>query len=174
MKRAAAALLVTCAMLVPAAAHARRLKISSKRDLVKARATLTRIQTTQATRPPRTQRQADLRKFALSIARAIVKDREVGAAGKGIFAGTDPATGARKVVHLELVSETGGVLTVKTQHVDGAFDGAPLTRQFVPQGTNPNVTRHVSTDGKASFLLVRGRGIFDFQDADFKGDPEKL
>ena len=147
-------------------AEARRVRLKSTRD---AQATLARWQA-RAARPGQSARCAACNRFGLGIARALVKQRALGGAGKGIFSGTDPATGARKVVHLELVAEKAGVMTLRVETVDGDQDGASVTREFREQTAGRGDYR--STDGQARFRLIRGRGIFDYHDTTFAGDPQ--
>ena len=61
------------------------------------------------------------------------------------FAGRDPVTKERKVVHLELVSESGDTFTIRTEHIAGDLDGTSTTRVFRP-GASPN--QLVSDDGR--------------------------
>ena len=163
--RLAALALVTAFAFAPAAAEARRVRLKSTRD---ATATLARWQA-KAALPPRSPRCAECTRHGLSIARALFKQKGLGGRAKGIFAGRDPVTNERKVVHLELLSESGDSFTIKTEHIAGDLDGATTTRVFRPGAERFKL---VSTDGKASVLLVPGRGFFDYHDDGFVGDPE--
>jgi hypothetical protein len=163
--RLAALALVAAFVAAPAAAEARRVRLKSTRDPV---ATLARWQA-RAALPARTPRCAECTRHGLSIARALFKQKALGGRGKGIFAGRDPVTQERKVVHLELISESGDTFTIKTEHIAGDREGSVTTRVFRPGATPGQL---VSADGKARVLLVRGRGFFDYHDESFAGDPE--
>jgi hypothetical protein len=163
--RLAAIVVLAALALAPAAAEARRVRLKSTRD---AAATLARWQG-KAALPPKNPRCAECTRHGLSIARALFKQKALGARAKGIFAGRDPVTNERKVVHLELLAESAGTFTIKTEHIAGDLDGSATTRVFRP-GTGR--FELVSTDGKARVLLVPGRGFFDYHDDGFKGDPE--
>ena len=163
--RLAALALVTAFALAPTAAEARRVRLKSTRD---ATATLARWQAKAAV-PPRSPRCAECTRHGLSIARALFKQKGLGGRAKGIFAGRDPVSGERKVVHLEVLSESGDSFTIKTEHIAGDLDGASTTRVFRPGTARFQL---VSTDGKARVLLVPGRGFFDYHDDGFVGDPE--
>ncbi len=163
--RLAALALVAAFLAAPAAAEARRVRLKSTRDPV---ATLARWQA-RAALPARSPRCAECNRHGLSIARALFKQKGLGPRGKGIFAGRDPVTSERKVVHLELVSESGDSFTIRTEHIAGDLDGTATTRIFRP-GAAPG--QLVSTDGRARVLLIRGRGFFDYHDDGFVGDPE--
>lgn len=163
--RLAALALVAAFAFAPASAEARRVRLKSTRDPV---ATLARWQA-RAAQPARSPRCAECTKHGLSIARALFKQKGMGARGKGIFSGRDPVTNEHKVVHLELLSEQAGTFTIKTEHIAGDLDGASTTRVFQPGATRGQL---VSTDGRARVLLIPGRGFFDYHDESFVGDPE--
>lgn len=163
--RLAALALVAAFALAPSSAEARRVRLKSTRDPA---VTLARWRARTAL-PARTPRCAECRQHGLSIARALFKQKALGARGKGIFSGRDPVTNQRKVVHLELLSEQGNTFTIKTEHIAGDADGASTTRVFQPGPTRGQL---VSTDGRARVLLVPGRGFFDYHDETFVGDPE--
>ena len=163
--RLAALVLVASFVAAPAVAEARRVRLKSTRDPV---ATLARWQARSA-RPPRNARCAECTRHGLSIARALFKQKGLGGRAKGIFAGRDPVTNERKVVHIELISEAGDTFTIKTEHIAGDLDGVATTRVFRP---GPSPGQLVSADGKARVLLIRGRGFFDYHDDSFVGDPE--
>jgi hypothetical protein len=164
--RLAALALVAAFALAPATAEARRVRLKSTRDPV---ATLARWQARAVQHAAHGARCAECTKHGLSIARALFKQKAMGARGKGIFAGRDPVTNEHKVVHLELVSEQAGTFTIKTEHIAGDVDGASTTRVFQPGATRGQL---VSTDGRARVLLIPGRGFFDYHDESFVGDPE--
>lgn len=163
--RLAALALVAALLAAPTAADARRVRLKSTRDPA---ATLARWRARAAV-PPRSPRCAECTRHGLSIARALFKQKGLGPRAKGIFAGRDPVTNERKVVHLELVSEVGDTFTIKTEHLAGELDGVATTRVFRPGATPGQL---VSADGKARVLLIRGRGFFDYHDDGFAGDPE--
>jgi hypothetical protein len=163
--RLAALALVAAFALAPRVAEARRVRLKSTRD---ATATLARWRA-RAALPARNPRCAECTRHGLSIARALFKQKGLGNRAKGIFAGRDPVTNERKVVHLELISEVGDTFTIKTEHIAGDLDGIATTRVFRP-GSSPG--QLVSTDGTARVLLIRGRGFFDYHDTSFVGDPE--
>ena len=163
--RLAALILMATFVAAPASAEARRVRLKSTRDPA---ATLARWQARSAL-PPRSPRCAECTRHGLSIARALFKQKGLGSRAKGIFAGRDPVTKERKVVHIELISEVGDTFTIKTEHVAGDLDGVATTRVFRP---GPSPGQLVSADGKARVLLVRGRGFFDYHDDSFVGDPE--
>ena len=160
-----AALVLVASFVAAPAAEARRVRLKSTRDPV---ATLARWQA-RSSLPPRNPRCAECTRHGLSIARALFKQKGLGGRAKGIFAGRDPVTKERKVVHLELISEVGDSFTIKTEHIAGDLEGASTTRVFRP---GPSPGQLVSADGKARVLLVRGRGFFDYHDESFVGDPE--
>ena len=163
--RLAALALLAALVAAPAGADARRVRLKSTRD---ATTTLARWRT-KAGQPARTPRCVECTRHGLSIARALFKQKGLGPRGKGIFAGRDPVTKERKVVHLELLSETSDTFTIKTEHIAGELDGTSTTRVFRPGATPGQL---VSADGKARVLLIRGRGFFDYHDDGFVGDPE--
>jgi len=163
--RLAALALVAAFAFAPTSAEARRVRLKSTRD---AASTLARWQA-KAALPAKNARCAECTRHGLSIARALFKQKGMGARGKGIFSGRDPVTNERKVVHLELISEQANTFTIKTEHVAGELDGASSTRVFQP-GTSRS--QLVSTDGRARVLLIPGRGFFDYHDETFTGDPE--
>lgn len=165
MRLAALALVAAFVAAGPSVADARRVRLKSTRDPA---ATLARWQA-RAALPARSPRCAECTRHGLSIARALFKQKGLGSRARGIFAGRDPVTKERKVIHLELLSESGDTFTIKTEHIAGDLDGTSTTRVFRP-GASPN--QLVSADGKARVLLIRGRGFFDYHDDGFAGDPE--
>ena len=157
--------LVAAFMATPVTSEARRVRLSSTRD---AAATLARMRA-KAALPAKSPRCAECTKHGLSIARALFKQKGLGASAKGIFAGRDPVTNERKVVHLQVISEVGDTFTIRTQHIDGDTEGASVDRVFKPNGPGGTL---VSSDGSARVRLIKGRGFFDYHDSGFKGDPE--
>ena len=157
--------LVAAFATTPVTAEARRVRLKSTRD---AAATLARWQA-KAALPAKNPRCAECTKHGLSIARALFKQKALGASAKGIFAGRDPVTNERKVVHLQVISEVGDTFTIRTQHINGDTEGASVDRVFKPNGPGGTL---VSSDGTARVRLIKGRGFFDYHDAGFKGDPE--
>ena len=112
----------------------------------------------------------------LGIARAFEKQEALGPVkGRGVFQGKSRTTGARRVTHLELVDDAGDAsgpgLRIRSQGIDGDVDETPVERVFRPIGGSRAAVPHQAADG-SRFLLVTGRGFFDYHDVDFEGDPE--
>ena len=150
----------------PGIAHANRVRVRTTRDT---KATVTRWRAISERAKTKSTRCQECARFGLSVARALDKQHDLGVKGRGVFAGKS-AAGEHKVVHLELVDEQRGAFTLKTQHIDGETDGNAMVRRFVEQTSGRGDYR--SEDGSASFRLIRGRGVFEYRDADFIDDPE--
>jgi len=113
----------------------------------------------------------------LGVARAFEKQETAGVVkARGVFTGRSRTTGRRKVTHLKLVDKLGETrpgMWIESEGIDGDVDETPVERFFQPvAGASRTAIRHQSEDGLANFLLLIGRGIFDYHDADFEGDPE--
>lgn len=171
MIRAAASVALALLTIAPAAADAGR-----ARKPAGPQGTVAHWKALRAN-PPANPAAAEDVKVGLGTARAFEKQEALGAVkGRGVFTGKSKATGARKVTHLELVDELGDSsgpgMRIKSQDIDGEVDEPAVERFFRPVGNGRNVVRHESTDGLARFLLITGRGIFDYHGGDFEGDPE--
>lgn len=112
----------------------------------------------------------------LGVARAFEKQEALGPVrARGVFTGRSRTTGARKVTHLELVpslpTDTDPGMRLKSQVIDGDVDEATEERFFREVPGARFGTQHQADDG-ARFLLLTGRGVFDYHGGDFEGDPE--
>jgi len=167
LRAAAAATALALMTLAPAAADAGRV-------LVKPAKKATQLKAERDANLPGVVR--DGLHHELGVARAFEKQEALGPVkGRGVFSGRNRTTGARKVTHLELVDDAGDAsgpgLRIKSQGIDGDADDTPIERFFRPVGGSRAAVPHQASDG-SRFLLVTGRGIFDYHDVDFEGDPE--
>jgi hypothetical protein len=175
MLRAAAAVALALLALVPTDASAGR-----ARKPVGPQGTVAHWQAQHAALPAadRVGVAGEAIRVGLGTARAFEKQEALGPVkGRGVFTGKSKATGGRKVTHLELVDELGDSsgpgMRIRSQDIDGPDDATPVERFFRPVATSSRAAvRHIATDGQAHFLLVTGRGIFDYHGGDFEGDPE--
>src|SRR5204862_4259236 len=170
MNRAALALVVSLA-IAPAAAHAGRVKRP-----VGPTATVAHWQALHANLPADPVLAEGIR-VGLGTARAFEKQDALGVRARGVFSGKSKTTGLRKVTHLELVEHIrdlpGTGIRLRSQDIDGPNDDVVVERFFRPVAAVGRAgIRHESIDGQARFLLVTGRGIYDYHGGDFQGDPE--